>query len=100
MGRDMLHLLLNEDKLVGIDVNVKHNLFSLSNGETYDYDRNLVNDFCNLSMEIDKLKSKNKDYKIGKRKQFKLDALRLKIKKKEKSRINLFYVQDIAKYKV
>lgn len=78
----------NEDKLVGIDVNVKHNLFSLSNGETYDYDRNLVNDFCNLSMEIDKLKSKNKDYKIGKRKQFKLDALRLKIKKKNQELIS------------
>ena len=43
---------------VGIDVNCKHNLFSLSDETTYDYDRKLVNDFCKLSLEIDKLKDK------------------------------------------
>ena len=66
--------------VVGIDVNVKHNLFSLSNGVTYDYDRKLVNDFCKLSKEIDELK-KDKAYKVGKRKQFKLNALKHKIVK-------------------
>ena len=66
------------DNVVGIDVNCKHNLFSLSNETTYDYDRKLVNDFCKLSLEIDKLKE-NKDYKIGKRKQHKLDTLKRKM---------------------
>ena len=66
------------DNVVGIDVNCKHNLFSLSNETTYDYDRKLVNDFCKLSLEIDKLKE-NKDYKIGKRKQHKLDVLKMKM---------------------
>lgn len=54
---------------IGIDVNCKHNLFSLSDETTYDYDRKLVNDFCKLSIEIDKLKEKDKEYKVGKRKQ-------------------------------
>ena len=70
-------------KTIGIDVNCKHNLFSLSDETTYDYDRKLVNDFCKLSLEIDKLKEKNKEYKVGKRKQQKLDTLKSKMIKSE-----------------
>ena len=72
---------------VGIDVNCKHNLFSLSDETIYDYDRKLVNDFCKLSLEIDKLKEKNKEYKVGKRKQQKLDTLKSKIVKSEQQLI-------------
>ena len=75
------------DNVVGIDVNCKHNLFSLSNETTYDYDRQLVNDFCKLSIVIDKLKE-NKDYKIGKRKQHKLDVLKMKMIKSEQQLIS------------
>ena len=64
---------------IGIDVNCKHNLFSLSNETTYDYDRKLVNDYCKLSLYIDNLKSQNKDYSVGKRKQFKLNILKSKM---------------------
>ena len=74
------------DNLVGIDVNCKHNLFSLSNNTTYDYDRKLVNDFCKLSLEIDNLKS-DKNYVVGKRKQCKLDVMKLKIIKREQQMI-------------
>ena len=74
------------NEIVGIDVNCKHNLFALSNETTYDYDRKLVNDFCKLSLEIDKLKE-NKDYKIGKRKQHKLDVLKMKMVKSEQQMI-------------
>ena len=74
-------------KTIGIDVNCKHNLFSLSNETTYDYDRNLVNDFCRLSLDIDKLKEQYKDYKIGKRKQQKLDTLKFKMIKSEQQLI-------------
>ena len=74
------------NEIVGIDVNCKHNLFSLSNETVYDYDRKLVNDFCKLSIEIDKLKE-NKDYKIGKRKQHKLDTLKMKMVKSEQQMI-------------
>ena len=72
---------------VGIDVNCKHNLFSLSDETTYDYDRKLVNDFCKLSIEIDKLKEKDKEYKVGKRKQQKLDTLKSKMIKSEQQLI-------------
>ena len=75
-------------EVVGIDVNCKHNLFSLSNETTYDYDRKLVNDFCNLSISIDKLKGKNKEYKVGKRKQRKLNKLKEKIVKSEQQLIS------------
>ena len=72
---------------VGIDVNCKHNLFSLSDETTYDYDRKFVNDFCKLSLEIDKLKEKDKEYKVGKRKQQKLDTLKSKMIKSEQQLI-------------
>ena len=72
---------------IGIDVNCKHNLFSLSNETTYDYNRKLVNDFCKLSLSIDKLKGENKEYKIGKRKQQKLDTLKSKMIKSEQQLI-------------
>ena len=75
-------------KTVGIDVNCKHNLFSLSNETAYDYDRKLVNDYCKLLRDIDVLKSKVKDYSIGKRKQHKLDKLKEKVIKFEQQTIS------------
>ena len=71
---------------IGIDVNCKHNLFSLSDETTYDYDRKLVNDFCKLSLEVDKLKE-NKAYVIGKRKQRKIDVMKSKMIKSEQQLI-------------
>ena len=71
---------------IGIDVNCKHNLFSLSDETTYDYDRKLVNDFCKLSLEIDKLKE-DKSYTVGKRKQHKLDVMKSKMVKSEQQLI-------------
>lgn len=70
------------NNIIGIDVNCKHNLFSLSDGTTFDYNRKLVNDFCKLSLEIDDLKQ-DKNYTVGKRKQRKLDALKDKMIKSE-----------------
>ena len=62
-------------------------MLCLSDETTYDYDRKLVNDFCKLSIEIDKLKGKNKEYKVGKRKQQKLDTLKTKMIKSEQQLI-------------
>ena len=59
----------------------------MSDETTYDYDRKLVNDFCKLSLSIDKLKEQNKEYKIGKRKQWKLDTLKSKMIKSEQQLI-------------
>ena len=75
-------------KTIGIDVNCKHNLFSLSNETTYDYDRKLVNDYCKLLRDIDNFKSKDKNYVVGKRKQWKLDKLKEKVIKFEQQTIS------------
>ena len=76
------------DKLVGIDVNVKHNLFSVSDGTAYDYDRELVDDYCRMKRQTDLLKSQNPDYVVGKRRQRKLDTLRNKMQKSEQQLIS------------
>ena len=75
------------NNLIGIDVNCKHNLFSLSNETTYDYDRKLVKDYCKLALEIDDCKKKNKEYQPGKRTQWKLNTLKMKMAKSEQNLI-------------
>lgn len=75
------------DNIVGIDVNVKHNMFTLSDGTTYDYDRELVKAFSEVSKHIDELKAADKEYTVGKRRQWKLDAIRHKIRETEKQEI-------------
>lgn len=75
------------DNIVGIDVNVKHNLLSLSNGMTVDYDRKLVADYCRFALETDRLKERDKDYRIGRRRQIKMDTLKRKTVKSEQESI-------------
>lgn len=62
------------DRIVGIDVNSKHNLLKCSNGYEIDFDRELVETLSKELQKIDKLKE-NKDYQIGKRRQNKIDHL-------------------------
>ena len=69
----------DRDPVVGIDVNIKHNLFSLSNGDTYDYDRSLMKEYCRICAEIDSLKKKNDEYSVGRKRQYRIDAIRRKI---------------------
>jgi len=70
----------NKTNFCGIDVNVKHNLFCLSDGTTFDYNRKLVNDLAKELVKIDELK-KDKNYKIGKQRQNMVDTIKNKIKK-------------------
>ena len=65
---------------VGIDVNLKHNLLCLSNGDSYDYDRKLVKKYLHELNKVDNLKEQNKEYKVGKRRQNKLDIYKRCIK--------------------
>ena len=88
-GERYLPDVTEDSEVVGIDVNIKHNLFCLSDGTTYDYDRKLVNDYCKLTTYLDSVKEKEgKDYQPGKRYQFKLDKLREKIRKSEQQLIS------------
>lgn len=70
----------NKTDYVGIDVNVKHNLFSLSNGVNFDYNRQLLNELTNELIKIDNLK-KDKSYVVGNKKQRTIESYRNKIKK-------------------
>jgi putative transposase len=70
----------NKVNYCGIDVNVKHNLFSLSDDSKFDYDRNLLSKLTNELSAIDNLK-KNKEYVVGKKKQRKINSIRNKIQK-------------------
>ena len=68
-------------RIVGIDVNSKHNLLQCSNGYEIDFDRKLVETLSNELQKIDRLK-KNKNYVIGKRKQHKIDHLNRELQSK------------------
>jgi putative transposase len=70
----------NKTNFCGVDVNVKHNLFCLSDGTNFDYNRKLVNDLAKELVKIDELK-KDKTYNVGKQRQNKVDTLKNKIKK-------------------
>ena len=86
-GKRFIPEIDENSNVIGIDVNCKHNLLSLSNGVTYDYDRKLVNDLCKLSLQIDELKKQNKDYIVGKRKQQKLHKMREVMLRKQQQMI-------------
>lgn len=82
----------NKTDYIGIDVNVKHNLFSLSNGVNFDYNRKLLNQLTNELIKIDNLK-KDKSYAVGKKKQRMIDSFRNKIKKSNEQ-----VCSDVCKY--
>ena len=69
-------------RIVGIDVNSKHNLMTCSNGYEIDFDRELVETLSNELQKIDRLKKINSSYEIGKRKQHKIDHLNRELQSK------------------
>ena len=75
-----------KDRIIGIDVNSKHNLLQCSNGYEIDFDRELVETLSNELQKIDRLK-KNKNYVIGKRKQHKIDHLNRELQSKIREEI-------------
>ena len=48
-----------EQEVVGIDLNVKHNFCAVSNGFIYDYDRVYIKQVCNILRKLDKIGNKN-----------------------------------------
>jgi len=47
---------------IGVDINVKNNLFSLSTGEFIDYDRPLINGYIKFLKKVDKTKSRKEEF--------------------------------------
>jgi transposase len=78
---------------MGIDVNIKHNLFSLSDGSVFDYDRTLLKDYCDEMTKLDTIKSRCPSYQIGKKRQAKIDKIRYKIHHQ-----NQRIIVDVCKY--
>lgn len=70
------------DKIIGIDVNSKHNLLQCSNGYEIDFDKELVETLSKELKKIDDLKKRNSDYEVGKRKQHKIDHLNRELQSK------------------
>ena len=46
-------------KCEGIDLNVKHNFCTISNGKVFDYDRKYIREFCSELRQLDKIGLKN-----------------------------------------
>lgn len=86
-GRRYLPEVTDADTVVGIDVNVKHDLFSLSDGTSYDYDRDLLKEYCRLCAETDRLKEKDKEYTVGRKRQYRIEAVRRRILSSERTLI-------------
>jgi putative transposase len=75
-----------KDRIIGIDVNSKHNLMTCSNGYEIDFDRELVEVLSNELQKIDKLKE-NKNYVIGRKRQHKIDHLNRELQSKIREEI-------------
>ena len=76
-----------KDRIIGIDVNSKHNLLQCSNGYEIDFDRELVETLSKELKKIDDLKKKNQNYEIGKRRQHKIDHLNRELQSKIREEI-------------
>ena len=86
-GMRYLPKVTDTDTVVGIDVNVKHNLFTLSDGTSYDYDRGLLKEYCRLCVATDRLKAKDKEYTVGRKRQYRIEAVRRRILSSERTLI-------------
>ena len=74
-------------RIIGIDVNSKHNLMACSNEYEIDFDRELAETLSKELKKIDDLKKKNQNYEIGKRKQHKIDHLNRELQSKIREEI-------------
>lgn len=55
----------DKESFLGVDANLKHNLFSCSNKKTIDFDRKLFNKFCHFTRTIDAKKNKDVELTAG-----------------------------------
>lgn len=83
----------DNDKVIGIDCNVKHNLFCLSDGKEFDFDRGLLGEFIRHQRRTDELKKVDKGYKIGKERKRVDDAMSVQMLNSIRMTIS-----DVCKY--
>jgi len=87
--------------IMGVDINVKNNLFSISTNDTIDYDRDLIKDYLKFLKKTDKIKNLGKKNKVRRKKwlirlldMYKRKARELVNKAKEKN-IKTIVLEDI-----
>lgn len=74
----------DKESFLGVDVNLKHNLFSCSNKKTIDFDRKLFNKFCHFIRTIDAKKNKDVSLTAGEERLIKVWQLRIQTMLKAK----------------
>lgn len=72
---------ITKENTIGIDVNVKHNLFVLSDGTVFDYDRRIVAEYCQIQKLIDERKKRDKNYVPSKDISNRIKCLETRMKK-------------------
>ena len=83
----------NLNSIIGIDINQKYNLFALSDGKTFDYDRDLFSSLCQELNYLDVLKSQNNEFVSGKKRDRKINAIRNVLKHSMEE-----IIVDVCKY--
>ena len=78
----------NKSNFIGIDVNVKHNLMSCSDGTIITYDEKTLNAIIEELKQIDSFKEKNKEYKPSPKRTQKIQHLRRELLSKQRSSIS------------
>ncbi len=74
----------DKESFLGVDVNLKHNLFACSNKKTIDFDRKLFNKFCHFIRTIDAKKNKDVELTTGEERLFNVWQLRIQTMLKAK----------------
>lgn len=84
----------DEDNLIGVDINVKNNLFSTSISEEIDYDRDLFNTYVKFLKKLDKRKENKLNKKLTKQKNKWLVRIGDMLKRKSSELVNLAIEND------
>ncbi len=74
----------DKESFLGVDVNLKHNLFACSNKKTIDFDRKIFKKFCHFIRTIDAKKNKNIELSAGEERLLKVWHRRIQTMLKEK----------------
>ena len=74
----------DKESFLGVDVNLKHNLFACSNKKTIDFDRKVFKKFCHFIRTIDAKKNKEIELTVGEERLLKVWQRRIQYMIKEK----------------
>ncbi len=74
----------DKESFLGVDVNLKHNLFACSNKKTIDFDRKVFKKFCHFIRTIDTKKNKDIELTDGEERLFKVWQCRIQTMLKAK----------------